>query len=262
MIEAKDISFGYGRRKVLSGVSAKFEDGVFAAVLGANGAGKSTLLKILSGWLKPDGGEVLYAGANAASLGARELAKSRAVLEQECRLDFACPVGQIVRMSGFSAGALGAEAKTEEAKAALDAAGLSGFSDRIYTELSGGEKRRVHLARALCQLGENPEGKALLLDEPAASLDPAAAHAAMRAAKSAAQKGACVVAVLHDPNLAFDYCDFALLLKGGKIAACGNTPETLTRENLSFAYSHPCGVFPSPFGETARFPKSGGDSNS
>lgn len=84
----------------------------------------------------------------------------------------------------------------------------------------------------------------------------------MRAAKSAAQKGACVVAVLHDPNLAFDYCDFALLLKGGKIAACGNTPETLTRENLSFAYSHPCGVFPSPFGETARFPKSGGDSNS
>ena len=166
MIEAKDISFGYGRRKVLSGVSAKFEDGVFAAVLGANGAGKSTLLKILSGWLKPDGGEVLYAGANAASLGARELAKSRAVLEQECRLDFACPVGQIVRMSGFSAGALGAEAKTEEAEAALDAAGLSGFSDRIYTELSGGEKRRVHLARALCQLGENPEGKALLLDEP------------------------------------------------------------------------------------------------
>ena len=247
MIEAKDISFGYGRRKVLSGVSAKFEDGVFAAVLGANGAGKSTLLKILSGWLKPDGGEVLYAGA---------------VLEQECRLDFACPVGQIVRMSGFSAGALGAEAKTEEAEAALDAAGLSGFSDRIYTELSGGEKRRVHLARALCQLGENPEGKALLLDEPAASLDPAAAHAAMRAAKSAAQKGACVVAVLHDPNLAFVYCDFALLLKGGKIAACGNTPQTLTRENLSFAYSHPCGVFPSPFGETARFPKSGGDSNS
>ena len=141
MIEAKDISFGYGRRKVLSGVSAKFEDGVFAAVLGANGAGKSTLLKILSGWLKPDGGEVLYAGANTASLGARELAKSRAVLEQECRLDFACPVGQIVRMSGFSAGALGAEAKTEEAEAALDAAGLSGFSDRIYTELSGGEKR-------------------------------------------------------------------------------------------------------------------------
>ena len=261
MIEARDISFGYGRRKVLSGVSAKFEDGVFAAVLGANGAGKSTLLKILSGWLKPDGGEVLYAGANAASLGARELAKSRAVLEQECRLDFACPVGQIVRMSGFSAGALGAEADADEAEAALAAAGLSGFSGRIYMELSGGEKRRVHLARALCQLGKNPEGKALLLDEPAASLDPAA-HAAMSAAKSAARNGACVVAVLHDPNLAFDYCDFSLLLKGGKIAARGNTRETLTRENLSFAYSHPCGVFPSPFGATARFPKSGGDSNS
>lgn len=262
MIEAKNISFGYGQRKVLSGVSAKFGDGVFTAVLGANGAGKSTLLKILSGWLRPGEGEVLYAGANAVSLGARELAKARAVLEQECGLDFAWPVGRIVRMSGFSAGALGAEAGEEEAEAALAAAGLEGFSGRIYTELSGGEKRRVHLARALCQLGENPEGKALLLDEPAASLDPAAAHAAMRAAKSAAQRGACVVAVLHDPNLAFDYCDFSLLLGGGKISAAGETAETLTRENLSLAYFHPCGVFPSPFGETARFPKSGVDSNS
>lgn len=135
MIEAKDISFGYGRRKVLSGVSAKFEDGVFAAVLGANGAGKSTLLKILSGWLKPDGGEVLYAGANAASLGARELAKSRAVLEQECRLDFACPVGQIVRMSGFSAGALGAEAKRKRRKPPSTPPGFRDFqteSTRSY----------------------------------------------------------------------------------------------------------------------------------
>ena len=163
---------------------------------------------------------------------------------------------------GILRGRAGAEADADEAEAALAAAGLSGFSGRIYTELSGGEKRRVHLARALCQLGKNPEGKALLLDEPAASLDPAAAHAAMSAAKSAARNGACVVAVLHDPNLAFDYCDFSLLLKGGKIAARGNTRETLTRENLSFAYSHPCGVFPSPFGATARFPKSGGDSNS
>ena len=89
MIEAQNISFGYGQRKVLSGVSAKFGDGVFTAVLGANGAGKSTLLKILSGWLRPGEGEVLYAGANAVSLGARELAKARAVLEQECGLDFA-----------------------------------------------------------------------------------------------------------------------------------------------------------------------------
>ena len=89
----------------------------------------------------------------------------------------------------------------------------------------------------------------------AASLDPRAAHSAMKAAASAAEKGACVVAVLHDPNLAFDYCGRAILLKQGKIYASGKTEDALSGENLSAAYSHRCEVFDSPFGKTARFPK-------
>ena len=158
-------------------------------------------------------------------------------------------------MGGFSGGLFGAQALPGTVSEALTAAGLEGFENRIYSRLSGGEKRRAQLARALCQLGDAPQGKALLLDEPAASLDPRAAHAAMKAAASAAEKGACVIAVLHDPNLAFDYCGRAILLKQGKIYASGKTEEALSSENLSAAYSHRCEVFDSPFGKTARFPK-------
>ena len=84
----------------------------------------------------------------------------------------------------------------------------------------------------------------------------------MKAAASAAEKGACVVAVLHDPNLAFDYCGRAILLKQGKIYASGKTEDALSGENLSAAYSHRCEVFDSPFGKTARFPKFASNSNS
>lgn len=262
MIEAKNISISYGGRQALSEICAKFGDGEFTAILGANGAGKSTLLKLLSGWLAPCFGEITYGGQNIKNFGARELATKRAVLEQECTLDFEYTVGQIVGMGGFSGGLFGAQARPETVSEALAAADLEGFENRIYSRLSGGEKRRAQLARALCQLGNAPQGKALLLDEPAASLDPRAAHSAMKAAASAAEKGACVVAVLHDPNLAFDYCGRAILLKQGKIYASGKTEDALSGENLSAAYSHRCEVFDSPFGKTARFPKIASNSNS
>ena len=125
---------------------------------------------------------------NIKNFGARELATKRAVLEQECTLDFEYTVGQIVGMGGFSGGLFGAQARPETVSEALAAADLEGFENRIYSRLSGGEKRRAQLARALCQLGNAPQGKALLLDEPAASLDPRAAHSAMKAAASAAEK--------------------------------------------------------------------------
>lgn len=153
MIEAKNISFSYGGRQALSEICAKFGDGEFTAILGANGAGKSTLLKLLSGWLAPCVGEITYGGQNIKNFGARELATKRAVLEQECTLDFEYTVGQIVGMGGFSGGLFGAQARPETVSEALAAADLEGFENRIYSRLSGGESGEPSLRAPFASLG-------------------------------------------------------------------------------------------------------------
>lgn len=107
MLAIENVSFAYGRgRRVLDGVSLRVGAGEFAAVLGANGAGKSSLLKIASGYARPDVGRVMLGGADIAGLSARELARMRAVLEQECPLTFEYTVGEVVALGGYSRGGL------------------------------------------------------------------------------------------------------------------------------------------------------------
>lgn len=241
MVETDKIGFAYASGKsVLSDVSIRVGDGEFAVLLGANGAGKSTLLKIISGYLKPSCGRVLYGSEDISAMSAGALAARRSVLEQECALDFDYSVLEAVMLGGF----VHSDSRrplSESALEALESVGLAGFGGRVYTRLSGGEKRRVQLARALCQLG-NPRGKVLLLDEPSAGLDPAHAHAAMAAARRAADGGATVVAVLHDPNLAAAYADKIALLKGGRLSAFGGVSETLDDGKLSAVYGAPCEI--------------------
>lgn len=241
MVEIDKVGFAYTSGKsVLSDISMRVGDGEFAVLLGANGAGKSTLLKIISGYLKPSCGRVLYGSEDVSAMSAGMLAARRSVLEQECALGFDYSVLETVMLGGF----VRTDSRFPLSESALDAlerVGLAGFGQRVYTKLSGGEKRRVQLARALCQLG-NPRGKALLLDEPSAGLDPAHAHAAMAAARRAADAGASVVAVLHDPNLAAAYADKIALLRGGKLFAFGGVSETLNAEKLSAVYDAPCEI--------------------
>lgn len=251
MLAIENVSFAYGRgRRVLDGVSLRVGAGEFAAVLGANGAGKSSLLKIASGYARPDVGRVMLGGADIAGLSARELARMRAVLEQECPLTFEYTVGEVVALGGYSRGGLsGLSADVSES---LESVGLAGFEKRKYSELSGGEKRRVQLARALCQLGENP--KLLLLDEPSAGLDPAHAHAAMSAARKVAERGAAVVAVLHDPNLAAAYADKIALLKDGKISSFGSAESAMRAELLGGVYGADCEIVSDGIRNVAYFP--------
>ena len=238
MLAIENVSFAYGRgRRVLDGVSLRVGAGEFAAVLGANGAGKSSLLKIASGYARPDVGRVMLGGADIAGLSARELARMRAV-------------GEVVALGGYSRGGLsGLSADVSES---LESVGLAGFEKRKYSELSGGEKRRVQLARALCQLGENP--KLLLLDEPSAGLDPAHAHAAMSAAREVAERGAAVVAVLHDPNLAAAYADKIALLKDGKISSFGSAESAMRAELLGGVYGADCEIVSDGIRNVAYFP--------
>ena len=172
------------------------------AVLGANGAGKSTLVRIARGALRADSGKVKINGADIAKSAPRELAKCRAVLEQESALEFDYTILETVLLGRYAYNVFPQDSAEDIllAKECLKRVEMSGFENRLYTSLSGGEKQRVQLARALCQIGKDPRGKILLLDEPSSSLDPAHAHAAMRAAKDLCKRGAAVISNLHDPN--------------------------------------------------------------
>ena len=250
MLEARDVSLRRGGRAVLADVSVSLRPGEVVALCGPNGAGKSSLLSVLAGDLRPERGHVTLDGTPLGRFGADALARRRAVMEQSPTLAAPFPVADLVGL-GLGTGAMSpAEAEAIVADA-MRKAGIAALAQRPADQLSGGERARAHLARALAQLAAGRlagHGRYLLLDEPTASLDLAHQIAVMRAARAAASDGAGVLAVLHDLNLAAAFADKAVLLQAGGIVAIG-APETLfVPERLSAVYGAPITVLRSATG--------------
>ena len=238
LIRAEAVTVRRGGRALLDSVNLGLAAGQVTAVLGPNGAGKSTLLRCLCGTLRPDEGRVLFDGAPVERLAARELALRRAVLTQENRLAFAFEAAGVAGMGRIPhAGRSTRHEDVQAIGAAMDATGTTELATRDFTTLSGGEKQRVHLARALCQLWPlDGDRKLLLLDEPTNNLDLAHQHGVLRTARRMAQRGLAVGVVLHDPNLAAMYADRVAVLSAGSIVADGVTAQTLTPDLLSEVY--------------------------
>lgn len=244
MISCENVTFFYSKKiSVLKDVSLSVPNGKFVALLGGNGAGKSTLVKVLSGYLNPSKGKIFYSGNNIEKVKPAKLAEIRAVLDQESALNFGYTVMQTIMLGGFARGA-DESSKSDRAfaKKCLTETGLENFEQRIYTELSGGEKRRVQIARAVFQLGENVKGKNILLDEPVSGLDPAHSNMAMKCARRLANEGASVMAVLHNAALAANYADEILLMKSGTIIHRGTPKEVLTPEKIYDTYGAKCEI--------------------
>jgi iron complex transport system ATP-binding protein len=229
MLMAKEVSFFRGDRQVLTAVSGTLQPGRVTALLGPNGAGKSTLLKLLTGELTPAGGSIELDGRALAGWAPEELGRRRGVLPQESRLAFAFPVREVVMMGRMPHGGESAR-DWEICVAALECVEAGALAERLYTQLSSGEKQRVQLARVLAQVWEKSGdgNRYLMLDEPTASLDLAHQHGALRAAGEWAKNGAAVLAVLHDLNLAMAYADDAWVLDEGRMVASGPVEEVLT----------------------------------
>jgi iron complex transport system ATP-binding protein len=250
MLSAEGVSVRRGGRRALDGVCLALEPGELVALCGPNGAGKSTLIGALAGDLRPEAGRVTLAGRPIAGMGARALARARAVLEQAplCAAPFT--VAELV--------ALGAEVAPRHvadlgplAREAMAAAGVAALAGRRMDALSGGERARAHLARALAQLSAGRlggGGHALLLDEPTASLDLAHQIAVLRAARRAAAEGAAVLAALHDLTLAAAFADRVALIDRGRLVALGAPAEALTAERLTAVYGAPVAVSRGPGG--------------
>jgi iron complex transport system ATP-binding protein len=234
-LRASNLVGGYGERAVLHGVSLAVEPGEMLAIVGPNGAGKSTLLRLLGGSLKPWQGTVELLGAPLDSFERRALARRLAFVGQENTVAFSFTVLEVVLMGRAPhLGSFHFESSRDLmlAREALERFDLLALATRPIQELSGGERKRVFLARALAQ-----EPRVALLDEPTAHLD--LRHVAeifARFGELRAERGLSVVATLHDLNAAALYADRVLLLKNGMTMGWGAPHEVLTEDKLREVY--------------------------
>lgn len=227
-LEARALTVARGAREVLSSVSLSIHGGELVAVLGPNGSGKSTLVGALAGDLAPRSGEVRAFGRALSQWPPRELAMRRAVARQDTHLALPFRVLEVVLLGRAPHPGRGDSAADHEAALrALESFDLKPIERRPYAELSGGERQRVQLARTLAQLDGSPGARALLLDEPTASLDPAHQLLALEHARRLADDGAAVLVVLHDLTLAARVASRLVVLGGGRVVRDGEPAEVL-----------------------------------
>jgi iron complex transport system ATP-binding protein len=233
MLEARHLTLQQGGRIQIDDLSLTAACGELTLIVGPNGAGKSTLLSLLSGLVAPSGGDVRLGGQDAGRLGAKALARLRAVVEQNPGWQPGFRAQELVMMGGYLQA--GQAADWREAMRLMQCDELA--TRRLET-LSGGERQRVHLARALLQLLRSSAPQRFwLLDEPTAALDFGLADALMaRIRELASAHNIGVVAVVHDLNLALRHADRILLIENGRGAAFGPPCEIMQKDRLEALY--------------------------
>ncbi|HHJ1296333.1 Hemin import ATP-binding protein HmuV [compost metagenome] len=227
MLQVEGLHLRRGSNEVLHDIHLQLTPGQVVGVLGPNGAGKSSLLGVLCGELAPGQGRVTLQGRPLTDWAGQARAQRLAVLPQVSSLGFSFRVEEVVAMGRMPHGS-GQLRDAEIVEAALRAADAWHLLGRSYLALSGGERQRVHLARVLAQLWPGEQGTTLLLDEPTSMLDPLHQHTTLQAVRRFADRGAAVLVILHDLNLAARYCDRILLLEQGRCHALASPQEVLT----------------------------------
>lgn len=234
-MKLKNLDAGYRKLRVLKGVNLNFNKGEFTAIIGPNGAGKSTLLKVLCGFLPPTSGSIEIDGRSIVSYGGSELARKIALIPQETQMQFDYTVFDLVMMGRFPYLDFWQTYREEDrifVSKLLKDLDLSDYEQKFYSQLSGGEKQRVGIARALAQDTEN-----ILMDESFSHLDINHQIEIMRLlTKINKEKGKSIVMVSHNINLAVEYCERMILLKDGRVFADGKPKEVIIDENLAAVY--------------------------
>jgi len=232
MVRLDHVAVALGGRRIIDGVSAELAGGVIG-LIGPNGAGKSTLVRAIAGLVASEG-TILIDGAPVASIALRERARRIAYLPQGQAVHWPLTVERVValgRLPHLAPFARPGEAEGAAIERALERTDLVALRDRPIDQLSGGERARVLLARALAV-----EASLLLADEPLAALDPSHQIEVMALLRAEAGRGATVIAVLHDLTLAARWCDRLLLIDHGKLVADGSPREVLTADHIRAVY--------------------------
>jgi iron complex transport system ATP-binding protein len=234
-LELSKAHVGYDAVTVLRGIDVTVRHGEFVGVIGPNGCGKSTLLRAMSGVLRVSRGDALVDGRDIASYAPKELARKLAVVSQETATPFGFTVEETVRMGRMpheSRLTRSPREADEIVARAIEEADLTSLARRPITRLSGGERQRVAVARALAQCPS-----ILLLDEATAHLDLRYQTRLLDiVARRNAEEGMTAVAVMHDLNLAAQYCHRLILLHEGCVHAEGKPKDVLTDDTLREVY--------------------------
>ena len=230
-ITAENIKMKIGDNEILKGVSIDSKNREFVGIIGPNGSGKSTLLKSIYRILKPNDGCIKLDDMDISKMSIKESAKKMAVVSQLNYYNFDFTVKEVVSM-GRSPHKKNLERDNIEdfeiVKESLQKVGMSEFSNRSFSTLSGGEQQRVILARALAQ-----KTPCLILDEPTNHLDIKYQLSLLNIVKSL---DLTVISAIHDLNIASMYCDRLFVMKDGQIVASGTPQDILTKELIKEIY--------------------------
>jgi iron complex transport system ATP-binding protein len=234
-IKTEKIQFGYYDKLILDDLTFHFGKGSLFGIVGPNGCGKSTLLNLLGGILRTKFGKVVINDTDIKTLSYKEIAQKIAyVQQQKAPLEFNFSVEEVIMMGRYAYIERLTGESEEDKKIVLETMtklNLIPVKDRPFSQLSGGEQQKVIIARAIVQ-----QAKILLLDEPTSHLDINYQLEFMELFKKFVQQGIIVIIVLHDLNLAAQYCDKVILIKNGKIEAFGTVEDTFTRQNIRTVY--------------------------
>ncbi|MFP9193508.1 heme ABC transporter ATP-binding protein [Natrialbaceae archaeon A-CW1-1] len=230
LVHVENLEVAYGSLSVLEDVSVDISRGEFVGLVGPNGAGKTTLLRALSGAITPSSGRVRIDGTRIDAVNSRASSRLVGVVPQNTSLSFSFDVRSVVEMGRYahrSRFAPPSQADREHVDRALERTRTLQFADRQIDAVSGGERQRVLLARAIAQ-----DTPLLLLDEPTASLDVNHQVETLELARDLIDDGRTIVAAIHDLDLAARYCDRLLLVADGAICADGDPDTVLTADML------------------------------
>ncbi|MCA0445430.1 MAG: ABC transporter ATP-binding protein [Bacteroidetes bacterium] len=239
-VSLQNCSFSYGNQPVWTDLSVDISANQFSVILGRNGSGKSTLLRVMAGLLKPSSGTALVHGKNPDDISGSERAGLIGFLPQFHRAVFPFSVRDVV-VTGRAgrSGFLPTEKDHEITEAALHQTGIFHLADKPYTQLSGGEQQLVMATRILAQ-----QPAVIFLDEPTSHLDLYYQSALLSTLKSLSKDQFTLIAVLHDPNLAFRFGDEFFFLKKGKLVKPESGQEPWDADFLSGIFETPLETIP------------------
>lgn len=226
-VKVRNLRFSIDKKEILKDISFDIKKGSFVGIIGPNGSGKSTLLKNIYRLYKPSSGSILLDNKELAKMKHKDCAKEIAVLAQESNTHFDFTVEQIVKMGRYPYKSIFEDYSKDDlqmVKEMLKKVGLESYSSRGFSELSGGEKQRTLIARALVQ-----NTKFLILDEPTNHLDIGYQIQLMDLVKSL---NITTLSAIHDMNLASMYCDYLIVMKDGRIKNFGTVDEVINPEML------------------------------
>lgn len=226
-LQVKNLEFSIDKKEILKDISFEIPKGSFVGIIGPNGSGKSTILKNIYRLYKPDSGQILLDNKNLLNMKDKDCAKEIAVLAQESNSQFDFTVEQIVKMGRYPYKSVFENYSKKDLDMVTDMlkrVGLEDYVGRSFSKLSGGEKQRTLIARALVQ-----DTEFLILDEPTNHLDIGYQIQLMDLVKSL---NITTLSAIHDMNMASMYCDYLIVMKDGKIKNCGSVKEVITEEML------------------------------